>query len=498
MTKEKFTFLITCLCLSISYTGMAQQCQCGKEFSFLKSYIETNYPGFTDKTPEYKGLNYNRFTAGYQALADSEKNITYCMMFMKEWLKYFKDEHLQITANPLIGNDSEILSTRIKNKEILDVSPEKLAEIKKSKGVEGIYYEDDSVYKVAVIKSPTSWRTYAAVVLESKNKNWTAGMVKFELKDDSDSILSDKKWYPCYPAIFYMGNHGIYTNKRMSFTGYGLDGGTWKKEGLKESAKEQAQRNKRNKERRNAPPKEWNYVEFRQQDQQCTYMRISNFDSKIADEIDSFVAGNDSAISNTPYLILDLRGNTGGSDRSFQALLPYIYTQPIVTVGMGMLATRGNIDADKAVAATITDESIQKWLQREITEMEENFGRYTHISRDTFRMDSVKRYPEKIAILVDSDCATASEQFLLAASQSSKVTIMGKTTNGNLDYSNRRPKRFPCIPYTLEYPISRSGRLPAQPVDNIGITPTVPLDNKTDWTKAAAQYLETGSISGKK
>jgi len=483
-------FSALCSCLFISCAAPAQTCNCGSEFSFLRTYIEKNYPGYTDKTPEYKGINYKQFTTEYEAKADSEKNATYCMMFMKEWLKYFKDNHIQMASNPLMGDDSEILRDRIKNAEIVTVTPELIKEIKKSKGVEGVYYEYDSVYKVAVIKSPNSWRTYAAVVIESRNNNWKPGMVKFELKEKTDSSNVGNKWYIHYPCIFHMGNLGIYPNKMMSFSGFGLDGGIWKKEGLKESAAEQKTRNKRTSDRKSNQKKGWDFLEFNKPDPQCAYLRVSNFDGKVAEVIDSFVKTNDSVMSRTPYLVLDLRGNGGGSDRSYQSLLPYIYTQPIVTIGAGAYATRDNIDADKAVLATVEQTDIKRWIEREIAEMEGNYGRYTSITNDTLRMDSVKRYPEKIAILIDDKCASTTEQFLLAAQQSSKVILMGQPTDGTLDYSNKRRKKFPCLPYTLEYPITRSGRLPEHPIDNIGIKPNVLLKDDTDWVKEAAKYLE--------
>ena len=484
-------YLAVCLCLFFSFTTGAQQCDCGKEFTFLCTYIEKNYPGYNDKIPDYKDLNYKTFTEEYTAKTTGETNITYCMVFMKEWLKYFKDNHLQIAANPLMGEDSVILAGRIKNAETLTITPETLKELKKSKGVEGIYYEYDSVYKVAVIKAPNSWRTYAAVVLESRNKNWIPGMVKFEMKEKTDSSKVGKKWYPDYPCIFHMGNHGIYTNKIMSFSGFGLDGGMWKKDGLKESATEQAERNKLAKEKKTNPKKGWNYSEFNKPDDQVAYMRISNFDASVAEEIDSFVKANDAVVSSTPYLVLDLRGNGGGSDRSFQSLLPYIYTKPIISVGMGALATRDNIDADKAVLTKVKQDDIKRWINREITQMEENYGRYTPISIDTFKLDSVKRYPEKIVVLINRACASTTEQFLLAAQQSSKVVMMGETTDGTLDYSNKRQKKFPCIPYTLEYPITRSGRLPQHPIDNIGIKPDVPAKDDDNLVKEAIKYLKT-------
>ena len=466
------------------------QCNCKSEFLFLQSYMEKNYPGFKDKIPAYGGLDYKKYTQEYKTKTAKEKNTTYCMVLIKEWLKYFKDNHIQVVRTPSKGNDSALLNERIKTTERIKITPAVIKKIKESKGIEGIYYRDDSVYKVAVIKSPNSWRTYAVVVLETKDKNWQPGMVKFELGEKNDSSEYEGKWFYYYPSIYYYDDYTITTNKIISFSGYGMDGGIWKKEGLKESADEQAKRDKWKQERKNNPKKDtWSFLEFNKLGENCAYMRISSFNGDNALKIDSFVKANDLIISHTPYLIIDLRNNGGGADRSYSALIPYLYTGPIVSVGMSMLATNDNIEAVMKAKTTIESEEIKHSLDNEIKEMQENLGHFTPAGNDTIVKDSVKRYPQKIAILVNGNCASTTEQFLLAAHQSSKVIIMGHTTNGTLDYSNKRPKPFPCIPYTLEYPITRSGRLPQYPIDNIGIKPDVVLTT-TDWIKEAMEYLQ--------
>src|SRR4051812_43658115 len=110
----RFSFFpAVCLSLLFTFTARSQQCDCGKEFTFLRTYIEKNYPGYNDKIPEYQGLGYKAYTEEYAAKTGAETNVTYCMVFMKEWLKYFKDNHLQIVSGPLMGEDSVILAERI-------------------------------------------------------------------------------------------------------------------------------------------------------------------------------------------------------------------------------------------------------------------------------------------------------------------------------------------------------------------------------------------------
>ena len=51
---------------------------------------------------------------------------------------------------------------------------------------------------------------------------------------------------------------------------------------------------------------------------------------------------NKELILKTPNLIIDIRNNGGGSDRSYTELLPILYTNPIRKVGVELLSTSLN------------------------------------------------------------------------------------------------------------------------------------------------------------
>src|SRR3990167_9070480 len=68
-------------------------------------------------------------------------------------------------------------------------------------------------------------------------------------------------------------------------------------------------------------------------------LRIPSFDGSMKKLIDSIIVSNMQTITKTENLIIDLQNNGGGSDESYEKLIPLIYTNPIKTVGLEYLST---------------------------------------------------------------------------------------------------------------------------------------------------------------
>ncbi|MEI6886360.1 MAG: hypothetical protein WCO02_17860, partial [Bacteroidota bacterium] len=89
---------------------------------------------------------------------------------------------------------------------------------------------------------------------------------------------------------------------------------------------------------------------------------------------------------------------------------------------------------------------------------------------------------------------------LLDAKPSSKVTLFGnQNTAGVLDYSNAVEVDLPSGKYYMRYPMTRSRRLPDNPIDNVGISPDVMipypateqlLDKQDIWVEFVKDWLE--------
>ncbi len=99
------------------------------------------------------------------------------------------------------------------------------------------------------------------------------------------------------------------------------------------------------------------------------------------------------------------------------------------------------------------------------------------------------RRPARVAVLVDRDCASSCEEFLLAARQSFHVKLIGRNSEGALDYSNLRLHALPSGVRQLQYATSRSARLPQLQVDLGGIMPDIYLPPPKDEAGRAQEIV---------
>ncbi len=202
---------------------------------------------------------------------------------------------------------------------------------------------------------------------------------------------------------------------------------------------------------------------------------VPDFDLSHKAALDALIRQQDAEIKSRPNLILDVRGNSGGSTAAYSSLRPLLYTQPVKTVGVDVLATKANADAWEAwlreIPPTDTKQiaEVKDILKRMREAREGTFVSTGPDSTDT--LPGVFPLPKRAAILIDRRCASTTEQFLLEAKQSKKVQLYGQTTKGVLDYANVRSFSLPSHERVLEVPTTRSRRLPKGGVDPFGIKP---------------------------
>jgi len=129
---------------------------------------------------------------------------------------------------------------------------------------------------------------------------------------------------------------------------------------------------------------------------------------------------------------------------------------------------------------------------RTLALMEKGRGKWVTNNNDSvYSAFTPKAFPKKIIIIMNNECGSAAEEFLLAARQSTKVTLVGENSIGNLDYSNIVTTPFSCFPYTLVYATTRSRRLDlGQGIDNVGIAPKIYLPADKSWIQEAQKIAE--------
>ena len=202
-------------------------------------------------------------------------------------------------------------------------------------------------------------------------------------------------------------------------------------------------------------------------------VHLPSFDNPFAARIDSLFAAEGRRIGAAETLIVDVRGNGGGSDYNYRHLVPFLYTRPIHTVGVEILASPDNIaQLDSLLASPDLPEGQKPWLRRRLASLRARPGQMVPQPDDVVRLRA-RATPRRVAVVMDRGCGSTCEQFILAARQSDKVMLFGENTAGVLDYANVLRIPVPGTPFELQHPTSRSRRLPADPVDPAGIAPNV-------------------------
>jgi len=236
----------------------------------------------------------------------------------------------------------------------------------------------------------------------------------------------------------------------------------------------------------------------RDYDSSTVYLRIPTFSSNHKKEIDSVIHSNSNKILNTKNLIIDIRDNGGGDDRSFYEILPILYTNPIRSVTVTYLSTPNNnkMWQDQLSQKELTEAS-KAIYTRYVDTLNANPGKFIRLyDRDVYMTsyDIKHALPQNVGIIINGNNGSTAEQFLLAAKQSKKVKLFGTTTMGELDISNMYSITSPDKKFTLWYCTSKSLRIPDNTIDNKGIAPDFYIDKsipKEKWLPYVAGIMES-------
>jgi len=438
--------------------------------------METNYAGFKDKVNPTTRQYYDSLTRAYTTLAKANKNPVYCLVMLKEWLRFFNDGHVQVQAvQAASGTDTTGLAERMQHTEMISLSPEKLQQLRNNdNGEEGIYRSlNDSTYTIAIVKDSNEFRDFAGVILSARNDLWRPGQVKLEIQKP--------RLNPYYSTIAYNLYH-VPGLREFTFSGTSFDGGAWTKVARTEVT---------------PPPGKnlfvYKKVAARKLTDSTLYLQVGTFNLTNAKAIDSVIRANEPLLKTMPYLVIDLRHNSGGGDNAYHPLLPWLYTGPVYSSGIQLYATPDNIKRDQANADDpALPEAVRNDIRSDIRLMQQHVGELVAAGGDdTLKPEKIEPNPRRIVLLTDENCASSTEEFIFAARQSTKVTIMGRHTYGALEPSNWLVAPSPCPDITFHYSSTRSSRIDkGQGIDGTGIKPGIELPENIDWIEAARKYLE--------
>lgn len=206
--------------------------------------------------------------------------------------------------------------------------------------------------------------------------------------------------------------------------------------------------------------------------------------------IDDLLEKHKNEILSTENLIIDIRNGTGGSDNSYQNILPFIYTNPIRIPSVEYLSTLLNNQRMYELATNTgfalefgiqTTEEEKLDLMEKYEKLNNHLGEFVNLNAEKtkiLKFDTVYEFPKQVALIINENNVSTDEQFILEAKQSKKVKLFGRTTKGGLDMSNLYLTYSEDKQFVLVYALSKSLRIPHMTIDDIGIMPDFFLDEE--------------------
>jgi hypothetical protein len=464
-SRSMTTGIAAFLIILISSSAFSQDnCDCRQSLSRLIDKMESEYPGFEEKTADT--LRYEDFKGGLMIESENTGDSD-CYDLLKRYLSYFRDGHVSLiqtneTQDPQAGKEA-VAKADI----TLDDFYEHISGTDDE--LEGVWKSPH--YKVGVIRANGG---YQGFIIEASNPGWKAGEIKFRLVDGGE-------------ADYYMGDHSLEEGTFELFDGCILSIKDVNVVFVKESPEPKLTENEIE-----SRLGEIQGFYFTRLTDRTSLLCISSFSDPYVERIEKMVSDNQEAIENCENLIIDVRNNLGGTYDAYDEILPYILTNQIRGVGQKFLVTQTLIDD---VESWFDDEEGREMARRWISLFEGNIGKFINPDTSDISISEIaiaEHSPKHIAILVNKRTASSGEAFVLAAKQSKKVKILGVPTYGAIDYGSASLFEFGCPDYQLIMPTWRAGRLPDYPLDNIGIQPDIYLDKSVeDWVRFTVEYLES-------
>jgi len=459
------TIIYTLLILIIPLFSFSQNdCNCEQSLKNLIVKMESEYPGFKEKTTDT--IMYSYFKDGLKIKSVSASNSD-CYNLLNDYLSYFRDPHVRL----IITDKSQVEKNEEKSDSKVNISRnEFFSHISKSKDeLEGVW-KSSSFPKAAIIKVNNG---YQAFFISDDTTKWDPNNVKFKLMANgqaeiirSDNSIIEENYELFDGSIILLKNYNIVL------------------------IKEQPTPKLSEEEIKQKLDKIGGFY-FTKLTDKTSLLCISSFEDQYVEQIEKMVSDNQQAIENSENLIIDVRNNYGGTYDAYDEILPYIITNNIRGVGQEFLVTQTLIDG---VEDWFDDEEGKEKARRWISMFEGNMGKFVNTDTADVYISEIKiakQSPKQIVILANKRTASSGESFVLEAKQSKKVKILGTPTFGAIDYGSVSLFDFGCQNYKLMMPTWRDMRLPDYPIDNIGVQPDIYLDKSVkDWVQFAVDYLE--------
>ncbi len=438
-----------------------------RDFDFVVQVIKQDYAGYPNKTAGMKAVEFATLVKTKRAElnrapADEGK-------IVNDLLAWFKDNHTGLSvaasAEPVatVGKDDGTLA---KQGPFIRTDQSIPDHIRTSQPLIGTMWASaDGSYQAVILPDPTGPRKLAGVVTLTKSAAWSPGQVKFALEPIAagwSAAFNMRDHSRQLSSATFVGKGSVLRFPELSIDWVRVDP---------------------------APVVPVDHIVpsqdffLRRLSDKTVLLRLPNFFIENRERIERLLESHRSLLERTPNLIIDARGNNGGSDGSYEKLMEWLYTRPIYSIGAEFRASPRNALLYEELAqqpdfppATVS------LIRRIVSRMRDSDRDWVSPDDRPFTITTFPRVlpnPRRVGILA-TGAGSSGDQFILDARQSRKVTTFGGPTAGVIDYSNVLETPTPSKRYVLRWATSRSMRLPQEPIDNVGIQPDVPFGGEVE------------------
>lgn len=240
-------------------------------------------------------------------------------------------------------------------------------------------------------------------------------------------------------------------------------------------------------------------------DDDAAIVALPSFSPEHRQAIADLVAAHDAEIRARRLLIIDLRGNEGGSTALGRLLAPY-YASAAPAPAIGPRVHPHALSSPRIIGyySNIRDGlpagEDKDFFDDFIARMQARPGQLTPYFEDQALAERllappapevIHPTPEHVAILVDRHSVSAAEAIVIQAGRSGRVTLFGENTGGSIDYQN--VTLFGLgegeLRHHLGVPVvAASDELPERGFNAAGVPVDVDLSGRGDWVAAVLDH----------
>ncbi|WP_028974831.1 S41 family peptidase [Spirochaeta cellobiosiphila] len=208
---------------------------------------------------------------------------------------------------------------------------------------------------------------------------------------------------------------------------------------------------------------------------------IPSFEMQYETDINNMLQDQYSKLIDIENLIIDIRGNGGGSFFSMFPLLDLIGA-PEYESSWKVWASRDNLRLYKSALNHYEDTESREYIliSSIVSKMENNRNQFVSYTYPKINKEPQLTHIKKIYILADRYVASTAEEFILGAKHNPKVILVGEKTEGALDYGDAIPYQLQSEGLMILVPTQKRIWKNHPPIDNRGIEPDFKINPETE------------------